>query len=281
MGTAGEGRGLCPRILNGWPKAQAMDRISVSDVKLARAGRLIGRRVVYLDRTASTNEVAKDLARRRAPEGAVVLAEEQYAGKGRLGRTWVSPPGASILLSVVLRPPMAAFSCLTMMASLAAARAVERATGLETRIKWPNDVLIEGKKAGGILIEGELAGERPRFAVVGIGLNVNFDVRKVPEIPEKVTSVSLELGRDFPRQLLLLSLLAELEVAYLALKGGAPIQEEWRARLETIGRPVRVTPAAGPVYEGRAEDVDGLGRLLLRRADGSVVALSEGDVSLR
>lgn len=261
--------------------SRLLDHISIPAVKSARASRLIGRRVVYLVRTASTNQVAKDLARKRAPEGTIVLSEEQSSGKGRLGRTWTSPPGASILLSIILRPPVSVLPSLTMMASLAAARAVEKATGLKARIKWPNDVLIGGKKAGGILIEGELAGERLRLAVVGIGLNVNLDVRTVPEIPDTATSISLELRREFPRQVLLLALLEELEAAYLALKVGAPIRQEWRARLETLDRWVRVTTSVGSVEEGRAEDVDDLGRLLLRRADGSQVALSEGDVSLK
>lgn len=257
-----------------------MDRFSIPDLKAAVAGKLMGRRLLYLARTTSTNEVAKGLARRRAPEGTVVLAEEQTAGKGRLGRSWAAPAGSSLLLSVILRPTLSRLPQLTMMASLAAARAVEGATGLPVRLKWPNDVLIRGKKVGGILIEAELAGQRPRFAVVGMGLNVNFDVGAVPGIPETATSLSLELGRDFPRQDLLLALLEELETAYQGLKAGAPIQEEWRERLETLGRWVRVT-GKGPPEEGRAEDVDDQGRLLLRLADGSLLALSEGDVSLR
>lgn len=258
-----------------------MDLISIPAIQAARAGKLIGRRVVYLDQAGSTNEVAKGLARRRASEGTIILAEDQRFGKGRLGRTWSSSPGSSILLSVILRPSVSVLPKLTMLASLAVARAVEKTTGLAALIKWPNDILIGGKKAAGILIEAELSGARPRFAVVGIGLNVNFDVRTAPEIPETATSVSLELGRDFSRQNLLLTLLEELEIAYLALKGGAPVQNEWRARLETLGRWVRVIPAVGPPEEGLAEDVDGFGRLLLRHPDGSLVALSEGDVSLR
>ncbi|MDP2743500.1 MAG: biotin--[acetyl-CoA-carboxylase] ligase [Dehalococcoidia bacterium] len=258
-----------------------MNQLSIAALKAARAGKLIGRRVVYLAQAASTNEVAKGLARRRAAEGTVVLADEQTAGKGRLGRAWTSPPGASILLSVILRPTASQLPKLTMMAALATARAVETATGLSTRLKWPNDVMMGGKKAGGILLEAEITGERPTFAVVGIGLNVNFDVRTAPEIPETATSISLELGHDFPRQELLLALLEELESAYLALKAGGPIREEWRARLETLGRRVRVARMMGPPEEGVAEDVDEQGQLLLRRADGSLLALSEGDVSLR
>lgn len=261
--------------------SQTLDLISVTAIKSARAGKLIGRRVVWLDQTVSTNETAKELAGRRAPEGTIVLADEQSAGKGRLGRTWTSPPAASILLSVVLRPRLSILTNLTMMASLAATRAIEGSTGLAASIKWPNDVLVAGKKVGGILIEGQLSGEMPRFAVVGIGLNVNFDVRTAPEIPETATSIALELKHEFPRQALLLALLDELEVAYTALKAGAAILPEWRARLETLGRWVKVATSVGLIEEGRAEDVDELGRLLLRHADGSLVALSEGDVSLR
>ncbi len=258
-----------------------MDQLDIPAVRAARTSSLVGRRVVYVPSTASTNETAKVLARRRAPEGTVILTDEQTSGKGRLGRTWTSPPGSSILLSAILRPPVSHLPKLTMMASLASARAVERSTGLDARIKWPNDVIVGGKKAGGILIEAELSGRRPRFAVVGIGLNVNFDVRTVPEIPETATSVSLQLGRDFPRQALLLALLEELEQAYVALRAGAPIEDEWRARLETLGRWVRVTRMLNGPLEGRAEDVDAQGRLLLRLAGGELVALSEGDVSLR
>lgn len=259
---------------------QLLDLISIPAIQAARAGKLIGRRVVYLDQAGSTNEVAKGLARRRASEGTIILAEDQRFGKGRLGRTWSSPPGSSILLSVILRPSVSVLPKLTMLASLAVARAVEKSTGLAALIKWPNDILIGGKKAAGILIEAELEGARPRFAVVGIGLNVNFEVRTVPEIPETATSVSLELGREFSRQDLLLTLLEELEIAYLTLKAGSPIEQEWKARLETLGRRVWVT-GLGPPQEGVAEDVDEYGRLLLRRADRSLVALSEGDVSLR
>lgn len=262
-------------------EAEYLDPIDVPALKAARAGRLIGRRVVHLASAASTNEVAKDLARKRAPEGTIVLAEVQTAGKGRLGRAWSSPPGASILLSLILRPGVSRLPKLTMMASLAASRAVERVTGLQAGIKWPNDLIIGGKKAGGILIEVELSGRSPRFAVVGVGLNVNFDVRLAPEIPEKATSISLELGHDFPRQELLLALLGELEQLYSDLRSGAPIEREWRDRLETLGRWVRVTRMTGEPLEGTAESVDAEGRLLLRLPDGRVVALSEGDVSLR
>lgn len=209
-----------------------------------------------------------------------MLAEEQTSGKGRLGRTWTSPPGSSILISLILRPTVSRLPKLTMMASLAAARAVERATGLRTLIKWPNDIIIGGRKAGGILLEAELAGQRVRFAVAGIGLNVNFDTRTLPGIPETATSIAQELGRNFPRQGLLLTLLEELEGAYASLRAGVTIERDWRASLETLGRRVKVTSLTGPPLEGRAEDVDAQGRLLLRLPDGSVVALSEGDVSL-
>jgi BirA family biotin operon repressor/biotin-[acetyl-CoA-carboxylase] ligase len=257
-----------------------MDQLSVPALKDALATQVVGRRIVHLPVASSTNEVAKTLARRRAREGTVVIAEEQTAGKGRLGRGWTAPAGTSLLLSVILRPTRAQLPQLIMLSSLAACRAVEGVTGLAARLKWPNDILVNGRKLGGILTEVDLLGNRPRFAVVGIGLNVNFDVGAVPEIRESATSVSLELGRDFPRQELLLALLRELDDLYLALRRGQSLREEWRGRLETLGRWIRVTGRGG-VEEGWAEDVDEGGRLLLRRADGSLVALSEGEVSLR
>lgn len=258
-----------------------LDYFSIPAIEAARAGRLIGRRLVYLPETVSTNEVAKGLARQGEAEGTVVLADKQTGGKGRLGRSWTAPAGSSILLSIILRPTAAQLPRLTMVAALAAARAVEGATGLPAMIKWPNDIIIRGKKAGGILLEAELTGEAPSFAVAGIGLNVNFDTHLVPEIPELATSISLELGREYHRQKLLLSLLEEFEPIYIALRAEVPIQEEWRSRLETIGRWVTVTSMGGRTDVGQAEDVDDQGRLIIRHADGSVAIVSEGDVSLR
>ena len=152
----------------------------------------LGRRLVYLTSTHSTQDVARSEAEMGADEGTVVLAEEQTAGRGRLGRAWVSPAGRNIYLTLVLRPDVQHLKALTMIAPLAVARAVEEVTGLSPQLKWPNDILLSGRKLSGVLIDSEFSGSEVRYALVGIGLNVNFDIDKTSEIgsPPRVSSAS-------------------------------------------------------------------------------------------
>jgi BirA family biotin operon repressor/biotin-[acetyl-CoA-carboxylase] ligase len=169
---------------------------------------------------------------------------------------------------------------LTMVASLATSRAIERATGLKSTIKWPNDVLINSKKVSGILTESALRGQSVDWAVIGIGINVNFDPKAFPEIADIATSLSNELSKEVSQLDVLLSLLREIELFYLALRRGEPIHEEWRSCLETLGRMVQVK-SGNDVEEGYAESVDSDGSLLLRRPDGSLARFITGEVSLR
>lgn len=240
---------------------------------------LIGRQVLYYPRTTSTNEAAKRLARRGAAEGTVVVADEQTRGRGRQGRSWVASPRSSILASIVLHPAVAQLPQLGMAASLAIMQAIKVITGLESSIKWPNDVLLNGKKVSGILVEGEVTGDRVDFAIVGIGINVNLDVSTLPEIAAIATSLSQETARVVSRLAVWRSLLQEFEELYLSLRWGQSLREEWQAHLETLGRWVQVMGKA-TLEEGLAEDVDEQGRLLLRKADGTLLVLSEGDVSV-
>ena len=166
------------------------------------------------------------------------------------------------------------------MASLATSRCIEKATGLTTAIKWPNDVLINGKKVSGILIESALRGQAVDWAVVGIGINVNFDPKSFPEIADIATSLSAELGRKVSQLQVLLNLLDEIEQLYMTLREGRSIHEEWRNRLETLGKQVEVT-FGDHVEAGCAESVDDDGSLLLRRSDGTLISIIAGDVSLR
>ncbi len=241
----------------------------------------VGRRLVHLASTPSTQDVARAEAEGGAPEGTAVLAEEQTAGRGRLGRAWASPAGANIYLTLVMRPPaVGRLRSLSMVAGLAAAEAVEETAGLSPALKWPNDVLIGGRKLSGMLIETGVAGASVRYALVGIGLNVNFDVEKVPEIAAIATSLKRELGREVSRERVLAALLNRFEALYLEAGRGGGVQAAWRSRLETLGQQVRVT-FGEQVEEGLAEDVDGEGSLVLRRADGSRVTMTAGDVTLR
>ncbi len=240
----------------------------------------VGRRILYLTSAASTQDVARAEAEGGAPEGTAVLAEEQSAGRGRLGRSWASPPGTNLYLTLVMRPPLARLRTLSIVAPLAVAQAVEETAGLAPRIKWPNDVLVAGRKLAGVLIESELSGQSPRYSLVGIGLNVNLDTDEVPEIAGIATSLRRELGHDVSREAVLAALLNRFEALYEEVARGPAVHAAWRSRLETLGRQVRVT-FGEQVEEGLAEDVDGEGSLVLRRPDGSRVTVAAGEVTLQ
>lgn len=243
---------------------------------------VIGRRVLYYPTVDSTNVVVHEMALAGAEEGLVVVADEQTAGRGRLGRRWIAPAGTSLLFSILLRPRlrMAQLPWLTMVVSLAALDGIREVTGVEAALKWPNDVLIDGRKAGGVLTEFGTTGEHLDFAVIGLGLNVNFDPAAVPELPPETTSLMVALGRPVQRLPLLRAILRAADERYLRLLAGESPLQEWAAHLATLGQHVRVSTPTG-VEEGVAEDVDVLGELILRRSDGTRVTIPSGDVSLR
>ena len=240
--------------------------------------RLIGQNILYYPATSSTMDVAKQAIREGAAEGTIVIADHQTAGRGRLGREWLSPPDSSILLSIILYPKLEVLPRLTMAACLAVAQSIEKVTGLESTIKWPNDVLIAGRKVSGILIESDVQGDTVNYAIVGIALNVNLDPSSIPEISETATSLKEVLGREVSRLQMLGSLLGEFEALYSAMRRGEPIDREWRRHLETLGKKVAVR-CGDEVQEGYAEAVDEDGNLLLRRPDGSLVTIAAGDVT--
>ena len=241
--------------------------------------KLIGQNVLYYPKTPSTMDAAKQAIREGAAEGTVVIADHQTAGRGRLGREWLSSPSSSILLSIILYPMLEHLPRLTIAACLAVAQSIERVTGLESTIKWPNDVLVAGKKISGILIESDVHGDKVNYAIVGIALNVNLDPATIPEISETATSLKQMLGREVSRRDMLAGLLGEFETIYSALRRGEPIDREWRRRLETLGKKISVR-CGDEVQEGIADEVDEDGNLLLRRPDGSLVTIAAGDVTL-
>jgi len=241
--------------------------------------RFVGQRVIYYPSLASTMEVAKQEAQQGAAEGTVIIADEQTAGKGRIKRAWLSPKG-SVALSVILYPSVAYLPSLIMLASLAVIHSIEAVTGLKSQVKWPNDVLINGKKVCGVLIESNLRGDIVDYAIIGIGVNVNLRLYDFPEIQPTATSLSDDLGRDVSRLNVIRCLLIEIERLYLALLAGGSIYEEWRDSLVTLGRRVQVKSGKN-IYEGIAESVARDGSLLLRHSDGSLSKIVAGDVTLR
>jgi BirA family biotin operon repressor/biotin-[acetyl-CoA-carboxylase] ligase len=242
--------------------------------------RSIGRRIIYLSSTGSTMDVARSEAEAGAVDGTIVIAEEQLSGRGRFGRSWVSPAGKNLYFTLVLRPSSSDASVLAMATPLAVCRALESVAGLTPRVKWPNDVLLSGRKVSGVLIENELAGSEPRFSLVGVGLNVNFEIPPDSEIAEIATSIKSEIGEDVPREDLLASILNHFESWYPTSTDGGAVVSAWKQRLDTLGQRVTVT-FGDQTYEGTAEDVDAKGSLLLRRDDGTLVTLEAGEVTLR
>ena len=255
------------------------DSLSAASISDNLETHFIGQRVIYYPRLTSTMEVAKQEARQGAAEGTVIVADEQSAGKGRLKRIWLSPKG-NIALSVILYPDVAYLPFLIMLASLAVVHCIEAVTGLKSQVKWPNDVLINNKKVGGILIEGDVKGNVVDYAIIGIGVNVNLRLSDFPEILSTATSLSDELGKEVSRLDVIRQLSVEIERLYLTLQTGGSVFEEWRDRLVTLGRRVRVK-SGETIYEGIAESVATDGSLLLRHPDGSLTKIASGDVTLR
>ena len=256
------------------------NELSPASLRQELRTKLIGQDILYYPTTSSTMDAAKQAIRGGAAEGTVIIADHQTAGRGRLGREWLSPPDSSILLSIVLYPTPEHIPRLTIAACLAVAKSIEKVSGLEPTIKWPNDVLIAGKKVSGILIESDAHGDRVNYAIVGIALNVNLDPASIPEISVTATSLKQNLGREVSRREVLIALLDEFEALYSALRRGEPIDREWRRRLETLGKRVAVR-CGDEVQEGVAEGVDEDGNLLLRHSDGSLMTIAAGDVTLK
>ena len=254
-------------------------RFSPKALRQGLTTRSFGCRLEYRAVLGSTQDLARQLAQAGALEGTVVLAGRQTAGRGRLGRSFISPRGG-LYFTVVLRPALQHLRPLPIVAALAVARGLERVAGLRTALKWPNDVLVGGRKICGILLESELMGQAVNYVLLGIGVNMNADMSAYPEIAAIATSAAAEAGREVSREALAAAVLDELEGLYLAVQAGQGVQDEWRVRLETLGRQVRVT-CGQTVEKGLAEDVDGDGSLILRRPDGSRVTIAAGDVTLR
>ena len=241
--------------------------------------RLIGRHLRWHRSLPSTNDLALRLTEIPVPEGTVVLADEQTAGRGRLGRRWASPRGG-IWLSVILRPrlPAEEVPLIGFAAATATAGAVREVTHLAARVKWPNDVLVDDRKVAGILAE---AGAGREWFVIGIGVNANIPAEALPQTTGyPATSLQAALGRAVDREALIGAMLRELEREYELLTSGGAREtlRRWRELADTLGRPVRVEMPSG-ILEGEARDIDETGALLVRTKDGRLHKILAGDVA--
>lgn len=247
----------------------------------ANPHRRIGRTIEYVPAIASTNDRARELLDESRGDGSVVLADEQTAGRGRRGRSWLSPPGRNLYVSVALVPALAASDAwrLGLATALAVADACESVAPVA--LKWPNDIVAakDARKLGGLLIETMAEGDRLRGAVLGVGINVNWRRTEMPEqLRDRATSLADLVGAAVDREALLVRLLDALDTEVTTVEAGASPLERYRAGCSTLGSIVEVETADGLVA-GRAVDLDPTGALVVEGGDGRRQVVSGGEVT--
>ncbi len=260
-----------------------MNRLNLMPLASQLITKTMGRPLVYAPRLTSTQTLVARLAERGWPEGTAVLAEEQTAGRGRQGRSWWAPFGQALLLSLLLRPPLLPHHSpqLTLMAGLAAAEAIEAACAVPVMLKWPNDLIVRGRKVGGLLAEARLSADDRALehVIMGIGINVTVDFTDQPALRPTATSLHVEVGHAVDRETLLLALLDRLEARYQDTLAGRSCHAEWASRLLWLGERVKLVMPQG-VLVGVVQGVDETGALLIQRPDGQVETVWAGDVEL-
>ncbi|HBG92002.1 MAG: biotin--[acetyl-CoA-carboxylase] ligase [Nitrospirae bacterium RIFOXYB2_FULL_43_5] len=262
---------------------------SVEELKILVKGDF-GKEIIFHESLDSTNTLAMELAEKgghHGTHGTVVIADRQLKGKGRLGRTWFSLPQCNIYMSVIVRPEIEPkdATLLTIMSAISCARAIRNSTGIEVKIKWPNDLMVSERKLGGILTEMKSDQDRIIFAVIGIGINVNSSLDAFPpEVRAVAASVMEELrekgySQEISRTLIIAAILNELERWFKVLIKGGRIQliNEWKKLSSTLGRKVKVV-SGKDTFSGIAEDIDDEGMLILRLPSGGLKKISAGDV---
>jgi BirA family biotin operon repressor/biotin-[acetyl-CoA-carboxylase] ligase len=270
----------------GYALKKVPDLLLPEEIELGLNTKLLGRKIIFYPKLSSTQDMAKELAGQGEREGTVIIAENQTHGRGRKGREWSSPPLQGIYVSIILRPeikPSQAFQ-IPLIAGVAVVQAIKRVTPLDPKIKWPNDIIINGKKAGGILTEMSAEIDVTDYVILGIGLNVNTQESNFPkEIRKVATSLAEQYGEPVSRVKLLQILFSELELLYTQFKahGFEPIRERWKALSNTIGAWVEIIEMEHKKLEGEAIDIDSDGALIIRERVGSIRKIIAGDVFLR
>jgi len=253
-------------------------------VKTGLQTKIIGRTIHFFRELTSTNDMAKELAVKGAKEGTLILAEAQTRGRGRLGRGWFSPVGG-LWFSIIMRPKVSPRDApkLTLMISVAVAKTINKLFDLEAEIKWPNDVLVKGKKVGGILTEVNTRGDSLNFAVVGVGINANLSLHDFPaNLRDSSTTLKEELKREIDCEAFLRSLLEETEHYYKMFTQGKfqTILTEWKHLSKFLGSYVRVTSFDEKI-EGWATNIDENGALIVKLRDLTTQKIMTGDVTIR
>ncbi len=277
------GYGVESKASAGYRLTSLPDRLYPELVQHGLQTEFTGQEIIHFEKTDSTNTQAASLANEGAPEGLLVVAETQTAGRGRLGRSWSSPPNTNFYGSFVLRPslPPIAAAQITLLTGLCVARSLEAVAGIRARIKWPNDVLVESRKICGILTESSSELDRVNWLVIGIGVNLN--VRKFPEEIEKIaTSAAIETGKPVDRASFARELCSQLESHYLRFVSGGfgPLRDDWERYARMAGEEVIVGTGSEDI-EGRSLGLDSDGFLQVETPDGRIVRIVAGDVTLK
>jgi BirA family biotin operon repressor/biotin-[acetyl-CoA-carboxylase] ligase len=265
----------------GYRVLHAPDKMLAPEIQWELKTKTIGVRIHSYESVGSTNDIAYDLATHGAREGTVVIANEQTKGKGRLGRKWVSPSEGGIYISCILRPDIlpSGIPEITLVAAVGTVRALREVTGLDVLIKWPNDMLISGKKAGGILTELKAEMDKIDFVILGIGINVNTPVKA---LPQGGTSLKEECKKDISRIDVVKALLQALEGEYARFKkdGFSSVRREFKEYSCTLGKYVSITTSGKRKFHGQALDIDDHGALVIRLDNGLQETFVSGDVTL-
>ena len=260
------------------------DSISKIELESRMHTKWAGRNLFCLDTVDSTNDYIKKLAEDGAPHGTLAVADYQSGGKGRRGRSWVTPHGTAIAMSILVRPTLAPekASMMTLVAGMAVARSVKEVTGLDVKIKWPNDVVIDGKKISGTLTEMSMELGAIHYIVIGTGINAN--VTEFPdEIKDTATSLILEKGEKVDRAAIICAHMEAFEDFYdrfMEYGDMTLLREDYQELLVNQDKTVRVLEP-GHEYTGIARGIDEMGQLLVEKEDGSIVKVYAGEVSVR
>lgn len=259
-------------------------KVPLSTNSLNLGTKYLGRNTLYYPEVESTNEIAISVAQNGGPEGTVIIADKQTKGQGRLQREWYSPKGKGLWFSIILKPNIDPIkvSQLTLVAAVATADAVSKVIGLSPGIKWPNDLLINGRKFCGILSEGQIGNEGIDYVILGIGLNANLDFYDFGlEIRSKATSLKIETGKHIERTQLFREILCQLEKCYETWlrEGFEPIRLAWKEKNITLGQLVQVN-SFQEVFQGKAIDIDNGGALIVKDKNNKIYSFNSGEVSL-
>lgn len=258
------------------------ERLELTKLTASLRTKLLGRSIRLLDEVTSTQNEAHHWVANGAQEGSLVVAERQTAGRGRMGRSWHSPKGKGLWLSLILKPPIPLpyTPQLTLLVAVALCRTIRLHTSIPAGIKWPNDILLNDRKLSGILLESSAEDERLRYVIAGIGIGVNLLKEDYPEeLQPIVTSLLIETGRSWDRTDLLCAFLGQLEELYelYLAKGFSPIRTLWEAHSVSLGKMVRVTMPNGTL-EGIAQSIDDMGALVVRLPSGEITRVFSGEV---